>query len=102
MMVHTKKNPSITLKPVGITNVFPRVKNIFPTRGLIPTSLSVVRGFFLYEPKGIGHPSNLATVIAALRMCMRCYTIADYILLEKLIYLYFHVSQLIFLIIRLE
>jgi len=27
----TKNTPSKTLKPVGITNVFPRVKNIFPT-----------------------------------------------------------------------
>ena len=65
----TKNTPSKTLKPVGITNVFPRVKNIFPTLGL-----------FLVKSRGRNCPSNLMVVICTPAVWSNeAYTIDDII-----------------------
>ena len=95
MRVHTKKPRVLHSNPCESPEGWKDILTLGNTL-VIHKGLSVILGAFWYEPEGVEHPSNLTAVIATLRMCIRGYTIADYILLEKLIYLYFHFSQLIF------
>ena len=55
----TKNTLSKTLKPVGITNVFPRVKISFQP----PKSLSILQEVFLVKFQGRKHLSNIMVVI---------------------------------------